>query len=131
MGTRTQEKHWFLINNSGSLYKIGADSGKIVWKKPIFKTLENTIIGTPALSGKLSNNGKITIYAHNGYDEILAINGDNGKFEWKKKHDLPIRGGITSYKNSILISDFDGNILSINNENGTTNGRVVIGSDYN
>ena len=121
----------FLLNNHGILYKIEADNGKIVWKKTIFKNLENTIIGTPALSGKLSNDGKVTIYAHNGYDEILALNGDNGKIIWKKKHYLPIRGGITSYKNSILMSDFDGNILSINNENGKTNWSVFLGSDYN
>ena len=121
----------FLLNNYGILYKIKAKNGKIVWKKSIFKNLENTIIGTPALSGKLSSDGRVTIYAHNGYDEIRAINGDNGKLIWKKKHYLPIRGGITSYKNSILISDFDGNILSINNENGTTNWSVFLGSDYN
>ena len=121
----------FLLNNYGILYKIEANNGKIIWKKSIFKNLENTIIGTPALSGKLSNDGKVTIYAHNGYDEIRAINGDNGELILKKKHYLPIRGGITSYKNSILISDFDGNILSINNENGTTNWSEFLGSDYN
>ena len=121
----------FLLNNYGVLYKIEANNGKVIWNKSIFKNLENTIIGTPALSGKLSNDGKVTIYAHNGYDEIRAINGDNGELIWKKKHYLPIRGGITSYKNSILISDFDGNILSINNENGTTNWSVFLGSDYN
>ena len=121
----------FLLNNYGILYKIDANNGKVIWNKSIFKNLENTIIGTPAISGKLSNDGKVTIYAHNGYDEIQAINGDNGELIWKKKHYLPIRGGITSYKNSILISDFDGNILSINNENGTTNWSVFLGSDYN
>ena len=121
----------FLLNNYGILYKIEANKGKLIWNKSIFKNLENTIIGTPAISGKLSNDGKVTIYAHNGYDEIQAINGDNGELIWKKKHYLPIRGGITSYKNSILISDFDGNILSINNENGTTNWSVFLGSDYN
>ena len=121
----------FLLNNNGILYKIEANTGKVIWNKSIFKNLENTIIGTPAISGKLSNDGKVSIYAHNGYDEIRAINGDNGELIWKKKHYLPIRGGITSYKNSILISDFDGNILSINNENGTTNWSVFLGSDYN
>ena len=121
----------FLLNNYGILYKIEAKNGKIIWKKSIFKNLENTIIGTPALSGKLSNDGKVTIYAHNGYDEILAFNADNGKLIWKKKHYLPIRGGITSYNNSILVSDFDGNILSINNKNGSTNWSVFLGSDYN
>ncbi len=121
----------FLLNNYGTLYKIETDNGKIIWKKSIFKNLENTIIGTPALAGKLSDDGKVTIYAHNGYDEILSLNGDDGKIRWKKKHYLPIRGGITSNKNSILISDFDGNILSINNENGKTNWSVFLGSDYN
>ncbi len=121
----------FLLNNYGILYKIEANNGKIIWKKSIFKNLENTIIGTPALCGKLSNDGKVTIYAHNGYDEIRAIKGDSGELIWKKKYYLPIRGGITSYKNSILISDFEGNILSINNENGTTNWSVFLGSDYN
>ena len=121
----------FLLNNYGILYKIEANNGKVIWSKSIFKNLENTIIGTPALSGKLSNDGKVTIYTHNGHDEIRAIKGDNGELIWKKKHYLPIRGGITSYKNSILISDFDGNILSINNENGTTNWSVFLGSDYN
>ena len=121
----------FLLNNYGVLFKIDANNGKIFWKKAIFKNLENTIIGTPALSGKLSNNGKISIYAHNGINEILALNGESGKVIWKKNHSLPIRGGITSYKNSILVSDFDGNFLSINNKNGKTNWNIFLGSDYN
>ncbi len=121
----------FLLNNYGVLFKIDAKNGKIIWKKLIFKNLENTIIGTPALSGKLSKNGEVTIYAHNGINEILALNGESGKVIWKKNHSLPIRGGITSYKKSIFVSDFDGNFLSINNINGKTNWNVFLGSDYN
>ena len=121
----------FLLNNHGVLLKIEAKNGKIIWKKSIFKNLEDTIIGTPAISGKLSNDGKVTLYAHNGFDEILALNGDNGEIIWKKKHRLPIRGGITSNKDSIFVSDFDGNFLSIDNNNGKTNWNVFIGSDYN
>ena len=86
----------FLLNNYGILFKIEANNGKVLWKKSIFKNLEDTIIGTPALSGKLSSDGTITIYAHNGFDEILALNGANGEITWKKKHPLPFRGGITS-----------------------------------
>ena len=121
----------FLLNNYGVLFKIDTNNGKIIWKKLIFKNLENTIIGTPALSGKLLNNGEVSIYAHNGINEILALNGENGKVIWKKNHSLPIRGGITSYKNSIFVSDFDGNFLSINTKSGKTNWNVFLGSDYN
>ena len=120
----------FLLNNHGVLFKIETKNGKILWKKSIFE-LEDTIIGTPAISGKLFNDGKVTIYAHNGFNEILAINGVNGKIIWKKKHRLPIRGGITSSKDSIFVGDFDGNFLSIDINNGKTNWNSFIGSDYN
>ena len=121
----------FLLNNYGILFKIETNNGKILWKKSIFKNLEDTIIGTPALSGKLSSDGTITIYAHNGFDEILALNGANGEIKWKKKHPLPLRGGITSSKGSVFVSDFDGNLLSIDDKNGKTNWNTFLGSDYN
>ena len=41
----------YLLNNNGYLFKINSIDGKILWKKQIFKDLENTIIGTPAISG--------------------------------------------------------------------------------
>ena len=47
--------HLFLINNKGFIFKINIDNGKIVWKKNFFKDLGNTIIGTPAISGRLSS----------------------------------------------------------------------------
>tara|TARA_A100001015_G_scaffold229737_1_gene259833 strand:+ start:1097 stop:2407 length:1311 start_codon:yes stop_codon:yes gene_type:complete len=121
----------FLLNNHGVLFKIETKNGKIVWKKSIFEKLEDTIIGTPALSGKLSNDGKVTIYAHNGSNEILALNGVNGKIIWKRNHRLPLRGGITSNKDTIFVGDFDGNFLSIDNNNGQINWNAFIGSDYN
>ena len=121
----------FLLNNYGILFKIETNNGKVLWKKSIFKNLEDTIIGTPALSGKLSSDGTITIYAHNGFDEILALNGANGEITWKKKHPLPLRGGITSSKGSVFVSDFDGNFLSIDDKNGKTNWNTFLGSDYN
>ncbi len=123
-------RNLYLLNNYGVLYKIKANNGQIIWKKLIFKNLENTIIGTPALSGILSNGGEVTIYAHNGLNEILALNGENGNVIWKKNHRLPIRGGITSHENSIFVSDFDGNFLSINNKNGKINWNIFLGSDY-
>ena len=114
----------YLLNNNGYLFKINSIDGKILWKKQIFKDLENTIIGTPAISAVKnvfgSKEDNITLYAHNGSNTLLAINGDNGKIIWDKKRDLPFRGGITSYKNFIFASDFDGNFLAIDNRNGDT-----------
>ncbi|MDC0456349.1 PQQ-binding-like beta-propeller repeat protein [Alphaproteobacteria bacterium] len=123
--------HLYLINNNGVVFKINIDNGKIVWKKDIFNDLENTIVGTPSISGALSNQDEITIYINSGYNQILAMNGNNGDIIWKKTHNLPFRGGMTVSKDVLLISDFAGNFLSINNKNGYTNWNVLLGSDYN
>ena len=124
------ESKIYLLNNKGYLYKINAENGKIIWKKIIFKDLENTIIGTPAISGVKSNN-TLNLYAHNGLGKLISVNGDDGKILWTKERNLPFRGGITSFKNFIFVSDFDGNFLSINNKNGEIIWNSFLGSDYN
>ncbi len=121
----------YLLNTKGYLYKINSDDGKLIWKKQIFNDLENTIIGTPAISGTKNKNNTLTLYAHNGSRELLAINGTDGTVIWKKKNDLPLRGGITSSKKYLFVSDFDGNFISINNRNGEVLWNVFLGSEYN
>ena len=121
----------YLINTKGYLFKINADDGKLIWKKQIFNNLENTIIGTPAISGIKNKNNSVTLYAHNGSRELSAINGLDGSVIWQMKNDLPFRGGITSAKNYLLVSDFDGNLFSINSKNGEVLWNVFLGSEYN
>ena len=125
------ESYIYLLNTNGYLFKINIDDGKIEWKTKIFNELDDTIIGTPAISGIKNNNNTLTIFAHNGSQDLLAINGVNGAIIWKTKNELPFRGGITSYKNNIFVSDFDGNFLSINNKNGRVLWDVFLGSEYN
>ena len=123
--------HIYLLNNKGYLFKINSENGKVIWKKLIFKYLENTIIGTPAFSGALGKNNIVTLYAHNGSRELVAINGNDGTIIWQKKKNLPFRGGITSFKNLIFVNDFDGNFLSIDNKNGEILWNVFLGSENN
>ena len=121
----------YLLNTNGHLLKINSNDGKIIWKKQIFSDLENTIIGTPSISGIKNKNNTVTLYAHNGSRELLAINGVDGTVLWQKKNELPLRGGITSYQNYLFVSDFDGNFLSINNRNGEVLWNVFLGSESN
>ena len=91
-----------MLSNKGYLLKINSENGKIIWKKLIFDDMENTIIGTPAISGIRNKNDNATLFAHNGSRELVAINGDDGTIIWEKKMDLPFRGGITSFKGIFL-----------------------------
>ncbi len=121
----------YLLNNNGYLFRINSDDGKIIWKKQIFNNLEDTIIGTPAISGTKNKKNTLTLFAHNGAGDLLAIDGNDGNIIWKKKNDLPFRGGITSFKNYLFVSDYEGNFLSINNKNGNVLWNVFLGSEYN
>ena len=98
-------------------------------EKQIFNDLEDTIVGTPAIAG-IKNKNTVTLYAHNGSRELLAINGVDGTVIWQKKMNFHL-GGITSYKNYLFVSDFDGNFLSIDNRNGKLLWNVFLGSEYN
>tara|TARA_X000000950_G_scaffold244207_1_gene300184 strand:- start:65 stop:1375 length:1311 start_codon:yes stop_codon:yes gene_type:complete len=119
----------YLLNNNGYLFKISGKTGKVIQKKLVFSNIENTIIGTPALSAKSSNNGNNILYLHNGFDELVAINETLGNKIWSKKFKLPLRGGMTVTQNLLLLSDFDGNFYSINNETGEINWSTFLAND--
>ena len=122
--------HIYLLNTKGYLFKINSNEGKLIWKKQIFNDLKNTIIGTPAISATRNKNKTVTLYIHNGSRKLIAINGVDGSVIWQKKNELPFRGGMTSHKNYLFVSDFDGNFLAINNKNGDVLWNIFLGSEY-
>ena len=119
----------YLLTNNGYLFKISGETGKVIQKNLVFSNLENTIIGTPALSAKSSKNGKNILYLHNGFDELVAINEASGNKIWSKKFNLPLRGGMTVSQNLMFLSDFEGNFYSINNETGEINWSTFLAND--
>ena len=119
----------YILNNKGTLFKINGSSGKVIWQKTVFEELENTVIGTPSLSARLSQDKNIILYLHNGFDELVAFNEANGTKIWSNKTNLPFRGGITVLENSLFLSDFEGNFYSINNENGKVKWSTFLGND--
>ena len=119
----------YLLTNNGYLFKISGETGKVIQKKLVFSNLENTIIGTPALSATSSKIGKNILYLHNGFDELVAINEASGNKIWSKKFNLPLRGGMTVTQNLIFLSDFEGNFYSINNETGEINWSTFLAYD--
>ena len=120
----------YLINSNGSLIKIDSMNGKILWEKEIFENLGNSILGAPAISGKYNGQNDVTIFLHSGNDEIMSIDGSSGKVNWKKKYKLPFRGGITFFEDRLFLSDYEGNFLSINSNNGEIIWNVALGTDY-
>lgn len=121
----------YLINSNGQLLKVNANNGKLIWKKSIFKDLENAIIGPPSIAGEYISKDLINIYIHSGNNELFSVNGITGKVNWKKTFELPFRGGITFFEKQILLSDYVGNIFSVNSDVGKINWKTSLSTDYN
>ena len=120
----------YLINSNGSLLKIDSKNGKILWEKQIFENLGNSILGAPAISGKYNDQNDVTIFLHTGTDELVSIDGSSGEVKWKKKYKLPFRGGITFFEDKLFLSNYEGDFLSINSNNGEIIWSVTLGTDY-
>ena len=120
----------YLINSNGSLIKIDSMNGKILWEKEIFENLGNSILGAPAISGKLNGQNDVTIFLHTGHDELMSIDGSSGEVNWKKKYKLPFRGGMTFFEDRLFLSDYEGNFLSVSSNNGEIIWSVTLGTDY-
>ena len=74
------------------LFKINKQNGSFVWKEKIFKSRENSIIG----SGSIIIDIKSSIaYMHNGDSEIVSFDLKNKKLKWKKSFHLPFRSALT------------------------------------
>ena len=121
----------YLINSNGNLLKIDSKNGNIMWNKEIFKNLENSIIGAPAISGNYISQNDVTIFTHSGNNELSSIDGISGSIIWEKKYKLPFRGGITSFQDRFYVSDYQGNLFSINSSNGKVIWKTSLGTDYN
>ena len=133
----------YLVNTNGNLLKIDSQDGKIlwektffenksnsIWEKTFFENKNNSIIGPAALSGEYISQNDVTLYAHDGSNQLISINGVTGAINWKKKFELPFRGGITFSKGRLFLSDYEGNFLSINSNNGQILWSIPLGTDY-
>jgi len=97
----------FTMDADGAVAAFSADSGAAQWHsrtKPKHVTMQNLGGGIAYDSG--------TIYASTGYSELLSIDADSGKINWRQPLDYPARsaptvaGGIVSVvtQNDLLLT---------------------------
>lgn len=98
-----------LLTEEGNLYKFDFIGNKI-WK---FNS------GVYSLSSPASN-GKIIMWG-NVKGEIVAVNAESGKLEYKKKITNGFEAGITINGSNAFIGDSEGNLFSLNIVNGSPN----------
>ena len=102
-----------LSDDTGTIFNI-YQSGKINWKKNIYKKLYKKIYKNLVFSIYKNN-----IYIADNIGFIYVISLDTGKLLWIKNYNIPLRSNIKIFNNKIYLIDQDNRILCLNIKDGT------------
>ena len=103
----------FLSDDNGTIFNID-QSGKINWKKNIYKKIYNKIYKNLTFSIY-----KKDIYVADNIGFIYAIALDSGKLVWIKNHGIPLRSKIKIFDNKIFLINQDNRLLSFSTKDGS------------
>ena len=100
-------------DNRGTIFNID-QSGKINWKKNIYKKIYNKIYKNLTFSIY-----KKDIYVADNIGFIYAIALDSGKLVWIKNHGIPLKSKIKIFDNQIFLINQDNRLLSFSTKDGS------------
>ena len=103
----------FLSDDNGTIFNID-QSGKINWKKNIYKKIYNKIYKNLTFSIY-----KKDIYVADNIGFIYAIALDSGKLVWIKNHGIPLKSKIKIFDNQIFLINQDNRLLSFSTKDGS------------
>ena len=103
----------FLSDDNGTIFNID-QSGKINWKKNIYKKIYNKIYKNLTFSIY-----KKDIYVADNIGFIYAIALDSGKLVWIKNHGIPLKSKIKVFDNKIFLMNQDNRLLAFSTKDGS------------
>lgn len=104
----------FTVDAKGVLSAFSTDAGKPLWKRDISAVgKDDSVIG-----GGLASSGG-TLYATNGYNEVLAVNPANGEIIWRKPIPSASRAAPTVMDGRIFVTTLDSRLVALDAGNGS------------
>lgn len=104
----------YTIDTDSQLRAFGTNDGKQKWQTYIGKADEDE----PVIGGGLAF-GENTLFATNGFDEILALDYKAGKILWRQKLPAPARAAPTILNNRVYVATVDNRLLALSVSNGS------------
>lgn len=104
----------FTLDTKSMLSAFSTKDGKRLWRASVKSPGEsdNVIGGGVAFSNAV-------LYVTNGYNEVLALNPENGKVFWRKDLPAPSRAAPTIMDNRLYVSTLDSRVLALDPQNGS------------
>lgn len=103
----------FTLDTKSMLSAFNTKDGKRLWRESVASPGENdNVIG----GGMAFSNA--VLYVTNGYNEVLAVNPENGKVFWRKDLPAPSRAAPTIMDNRLYVVTLDSRVLALDPKNG-------------
>lgn len=103
----------FTLDTKSMLSAFNTKDGKRLWRESVSSPGEsdNVIGGGIAFSNAV-------LYVTNGYNEVLAVNPENGEIFWRKDLPAPSRAAPTIMDNRLYVVTLDSRVLALDPQNG-------------
>ena len=100
-------------DDTGTIFSI-SETGKVIWKKNIYKKAYKKIYKKLVFSIYESN-----IYVADNIGFVYSINLNEGKLLWIRNYEIPIKSNIKVFDNKIFLTNQDNKIFCLNTEDGS------------
>ena len=108
------DKTIFTLDSEALLSAFSTETGKTMWLRYVGSEKDDD----PVIGGGIAYGGG-RLYVTNGYNELLAVNPQNGKIFWRVKIPAPSRAAPTIIDNRIYVTTLDNRLLALNETDGS------------
>lgn len=109
------ESRIFTLDADGNLGAFDIATGKEAWRINASNPKEDD----PVIGGGVAFSAGV-LYVANGYNELLAVNPENGKLYWRKPMPAPSRAAPTVMDGKIYLTTMDNRLMALNATDGST-----------
>lgn len=106
----------FTLDTHSRLSAFDVKNGDQLWRTNVRKPEEK---GDPVISGGIAFSGGV-LYVTSGYDEVLAINPEDGKVYWRSKLNAPSRAAPSILDSRVFVSTLANSVIAFDAKTGKT-----------
>lgn len=103
----------FTVNNDAVAMAFDAHTGRKIWDTSIIKPKEDEVV----IGGGLGFSGG-KLYATNGFNEIIAIDPNNGDILWRNTTKSPIRAAPSAIPGRVFVTTLDNETIAFDGTDG-------------
>ena len=106
--------HVFTLDTNNKLRAFHSQTGKVIWTQDIQsqKEEDNVIAGGLAYAGGI-------LFVTSGYNEVLALNPENGEIHWRRSISAGSRAAPTIMNGRVFINTMHNNLIALNAADGS------------